>query len=579
MRTARLTQSSFRNVASRHTTAFGMPRPLSTNSHWAVPTTDDAQVHSAHDVFLAGMRHHHTANTAYPIAHGKTVRPYRVRRSRDQKALRDTLVDAYGGLDEMMLYVHIPFCAQRCQFCEYTVVDPKNGRRDDVQDAYFSGLLTEFNLYRDLLQTQSKRLVGFDIGGGTPSMASVDHIARVMDKAADCFDMDLSSLDVSIETTPKIAASEPEKISAYYAMGIRRISMGVQTTDFALAKKLGREDSDYLVAARDNIRAAGFDSFNVDLMYGFPVRDAAKDKWAETVQNTIEVLDPDHITLYRMRYKGTKMAHLQERIGLLQVNDQAALAASILKTGGYDGWTGKNTYSRTPGSSGCSHYLEKRVVDGIPYIGMGLGAQSFSHSTLAYNLGAVTKRLDQYVRSVELGRIPIQDLYHLSRSGAMGKFCSVSFYFGGISLDAFEANFGLSLTEAFPDKVGYAVSEGLMEYTQHGRRLQMTVKGKAHYSGVLALFYAPHVQQHLLELPGGEADAVASIAVGASKQKLKPYIGTPASRYEYAPKRDPRPALPVEWAESQQTTASSAKLGAVVNKPQVRNINAMRLSA
>lgn len=461
--------------------------------------------------------------------------------------IKRTLVNAYGGLDEMMLYVHVPFCAQRCQFCEYTVVDPKDGRKDDVQDAYFGALLGEFDLYRDMLDTRSKRLVGFDIGGGTPSMASTDNISRLMDKAADCFQMDLGKMDVSIETTPKIAASEPDKIRAYYNMGIRRISMGVQTTDFTLAKRLGREDSDYLVAARDNIRNAGFESFNIDLMYGFPLREGREDSWGSTVQNTINVLDPDHITLYRMRYKGTKMAHLQERVGLSQVNEQAATAAQILDASGFKGWIGKNTFSRTPGSSGCSDYLEKRVVDGTPYLGMGLGAQSFSHSTLAYNLGAVTKRMSQYIKSIELGRVPVQDLYHLSLSGAMGKFCSVSFYFGGISLDAFRANFGVSLDEVFPDKVSFVINEGLMERT--GRRLQMTAKGKAHYGGVLALFYAPHIQQHLIHLPGGEVQAVVD--------KSRPYLGIPAGRYEYNVRKqaskaqktvDPRPMLPADWA-------------------------------
>lgn len=142
------------------------------------------------------------------------------------------------------------------------------------------------------------------------------------------------------------------------------------------------------------------------------------------------------------------MAHLQERVGLQQVNEQGDAAYNILTEAGYDGWTGKNTFSRLPGDSGCSDYLEKRVVNGIPYIGLGLGAQSFSHSTLAYNLGGVTKRLDQYMKSVDLGRIPIQDLYHLSASGAWGKFCSVSFYFGGIDLPSFKSNFGLSLENA-----------------------------------------------------------------------------------------------------------------------------------
>lgn len=558
---------SLRNIKS---VTGGQVRHLAA---WADPTEEDSLSHPAVDVFAAGLRHHHTANTAYPIAHEKTTKPYRVARERSQVKIQDTLVGAYGSLKEMMLYVHVPFCAQRCQFCEYTVVDPKQGSRDNVQNKYFDTLLNEFDQYRNLLGTEKKRLVGFDIGGGTPSMASIQNIERVMQKAMDCYDFDHEETAVSIETTPKIAANEPEKIKAYFDMGIRRISMGVQTTDFALAERLGRHDGDYLVKARDNVRAAGFESFNIDLMYGFPLRDKSEDKWANTVRNTIQVLEPDHITLYRMRYKGTKMAHLQERVGLQQVNKQSETATRILDEAGFHGWVGKNTFSRTPGSSGCSDYLEKRVLEGTPYVGLGLGAQSFSHSTLAYNLGGVTKRMEQYHRSVELGRLPIQDLYHLSKSGAMGKFCSVSFYFGGIHLAHFKRNFGVQLEHAFPEQVEFVLGAGLMEYDKATGRLAMTLKGKQGYGGVLALFYAPHVQGHLLSLQGGEDSALAyltSAAAPSSKsssrvettEKMRgalgmdipraPYRGNPRPRYERRrlKRQDSRPALPDDWTES-----------------------------
>jgi len=326
--------------------------------------------------------------------------------------------------------------------------------------------------------------------------------------------------------------------------------MGVQTTDFALAERLGRHDADYLARARDNIREAGFESFNIDLMYGFPLRAGKGDKWADTVSNTINMIDPDHITLYRMRYKGTKMAHLQERVGLRQVNEQSNTAGRILDSHGFAGWTGKNTFSRLPGDSGCSDYLEKRVEAGIPYLGYGLGAQSFSHNTLSYNLGGVTKRMEQYMKSVDLGRVPVQDLYHLSMEGAMGKFCSVSFYFGGIDLDHFSGIFGRSLQEAFPSEVDFVVEEGLMEY-MGGRRLQMTKKGKLHYGGVLALFYAPHIQGHLLDLPGGEANSTAYLTESNTCVASKPYVGNPKARYEKkkGKRRDPRPTLDGDWQE------------------------------
>ena len=143
---------------------------------WAKPTVEDDCTYPAYEVFEAGLRHHHTANTAYPIAHSKTLRPYRVIRSRDQEELSNAVRSAYGPLEEIMLYVHIPFCEQRCQFCEYTVVDPAVGTRSDVQDIYFEALMGEFDLYREILATDKKRLLGFDIGGGTPSLASIANL-------------------------------------------------------------------------------------------------------------------------------------------------------------------------------------------------------------------------------------------------------------------------------------------------------------------------------------------------------------------------------------------------------------------
>ncbi|CAF3518439.1 unnamed protein product, partial [Rotaria sp. Silwood2] len=92
---------------------------------WQPSTEDDQKHYSAEDVFRAGMRHHHICNTAFPIAHNTTIRPYRVKRLRDQQDIRSAYYGAYGSLSEIMLYAHIPFCQTRCQFCEYTVVNPK----------------------------------------------------------------------------------------------------------------------------------------------------------------------------------------------------------------------------------------------------------------------------------------------------------------------------------------------------------------------------------------------------------------------------------------------------------------------
>jgi oxygen-independent coproporphyrinogen-3 oxidase len=422
------------------------------------------------------------------------MRPYKVARAEVQ----NFAPLAWQGLERLGLYVHIPFCEVRCGFCEYTVVDPATNQ--DSEELYFDLLLREFELYAQALNTPAKTLVGFDIGGGTPSIARTANIARVVEAARRCFRLPESAA-ISIETTPKIAAHDPEKLKAYYDMGIRRISMGVQTINPRLLEMVGRSVTSvaYNQAAADNIRRAGFRRFNVDVMYGFARQELPS--VAATLRHVIG-LEPEYVTLYRTRYKGTRIAAQGELVSLPEVIDQADLAKSLLLEAGYYASPGKNTFSRIPGDVGTSEYLTERVIYGAPYLGLGLGAQSLSHTTLTYNSGAADKRIHLYQRNLEQGELPIQDLYYLSLPAAMAKMISVSFYFGEVHLGGFARKFGLALEAAFPAETAFVLAQGLMEIhgSGEGRTLRLTDHGVKNYNGVIALFYAGSVKQHLLDL-------------------------------------------------------------------------------
>ncbi len=453
---------------------------------WHHPSPQDTTRFDPAEVFAAGLRQHHIANTAYPIHHVTTMRPYRVPRAEVQSLAPQ----AWEGIDGIGLYVHIPFCEARCGFCEYTVIDP--AVREETEGPYFDLLMEEFALWKRAIGP--RRLTGFDIGGGTPSLAPLSQIARLMETVHANFTL-LPEVEVSIETTPKIAALVPGKLRAYYRMGIRRISMGVQTVSPRLLEAVGRSATrlDWDRRAADNIRAAGFAKFNVDIMYGFAGQSLAGVE--ATLRHAIS-LQPEHITLYRMRYKGTRLFAQAERVTRGEVNRQKALLRSLLLEAGYHAPVGKNTYTRLPDDSGASDYLTNRVVYGTPYLGLGLGAQSLSERTLSYNAGAADKRLRNYQRKISAGQLPIQDLYHLSPQAAMGKFISVSFYFGGIHRTSFRRKFGQSLEDAFPAEMDFVLREGLMEFTPE--TLRLTSWGDKHYNGVIALFYAGAVKAALL---------------------------------------------------------------------------------
>ena len=440
------------------------------------------------EVFAAGMRNHHIANTAYPIAHRRTIWGYRQPRAQHAGLLADSLA-AQGP---MSLYAHIPFCENRCAWCEYTVLERHDAA---LEQRYCEALLRELETAAQRLGLTGKLLAGFDIGGGTPSLVDPVHIRELVERVHALFRL-APGYGISIETTPRIAADHPERLSAYRRAGIDRISMGLQMVNAHLLSRYGRQGGEALHArAADEIRRAGFRRFNVDLMYGFAGQ--TTQDFGSTLRHALS-LGADVVTLYRMRYKGTRVAPEAAQVQLSRVVELAELAHELLEEAGYRANPGKNTFSRHVGEAGTSAYLTERVVRSTPYLGIGLGAQTFSNNVLAYNHGAASKRLERYLQAVGVHELPIQDLYHLPLGEGMAKMIAVSFYFGEINLPAVERRFGVTLHSRFAAELDFLSERRLME--QHGPCLRLTRGGARCMPGVVSLFYSDAVKAHLLSL-------------------------------------------------------------------------------
>ena len=459
------------------------PRP----DCWQPPADADRERYAPREVFEAGLRNHHIANTAYPIAHQQTFKPYRVGRSEHA----DLVERGFEGFTDMCLYVHVPFCETRCSFCEYTVVG-----KDDAQRTrdYVDALVTELELYERHIGLSERVFHGLDIGGGTPSFLEAREIARILEAVHRRCTFS-EGADISIETTPKLAAARPGRIARYRALGIDRISMGVQVIQPDLLKVLNRAENgvEHHYRAVEAIRDAGFERLNLDLMYGFANQSLSS--WQATLEHAI-ALAPEYITLYRMRYKLTRISHQAHAVTLAGIRPMREMSKRLLTEAGYHAPPGKTTYSRIPGDVGTSAYLARRVQEAVPYVGLGLGAQSFSHTTIAYNDGAAGKKLAPYLSSLAKGRFPIQDLYDLPRRHVMGKMCAVSFYFGEIQRQPFLDKFGVALETEFSDEVAFLISEGLMELTPEA--LRMTPAGAHAKNGIIPLFAAPSIQAYLI---------------------------------------------------------------------------------
>ena len=211
-------------------------------------------------LYKKGLGMHHITNTAYPLTPASLYQ-HKITDNEDIKILLKKDIES---CDELSLYVHIPFCQNRCKFCEYAVV---SGSDRDQKDKYIEYLLKEIDMYKEFIG--DKLIVGFDMGGGTPTQLSSKQIKTITDHLHKTFNFD-PHVTMSIETTPLIAATNPKLIKDLYKIGYRRISMGIQTIDTKLLESFEREGSTKLYDdAINNIRLAGFEKFNIDLMYGF----------------------------------------------------------------------------------------------------------------------------------------------------------------------------------------------------------------------------------------------------------------------------------------------------------------------
>ena len=429
------------------------------------------------EIFERGIKFHHYCNTAYPLR-ATSLRQYEVH---DEEKIYELVKSNIEAQKEICLYVHIPFCQSRCKFCEYVVL---NERPDEkMQDTYVQYLLKEMELYRKIIK--DKPVIGYDLGGGTPAFLSAKNLSLITDEIKH-FNLK-EGMYLSIETTPMIAAKDLEKLKAIKSLGYNRISMGFQTVSEKLLESLGREGSKSIYEkAVENIRAAGFDRLNVDLMYGF--LNQSDEDFANTIKYTI-ALNPEFITLYRNRYKGTSLESESQGVTLYKVNRQYDIAFRLLKEAGYVANNGKNTFSRIPGDLGTSSYLTTRVVNATSYVGFGLGAQSFVGNYLAYNLGCADHKTEKYYEHLDRGVLPINDIADMPVEEVRAKALSVMFYFGFISMSAYKNRFAEDFKKVYAGQIEFLEKNYLMEFVDSDT-FMLTDYGAAHLYGIIPLFYS-----------------------------------------------------------------------------------------
>lgn len=213
-------------------------------------------------------------------------------------------------MKKLGLYVHIPFCERKCNYCDfYSMV-----KTNELENRYVDALLYEIKSYSD--KCRDYEVDSVFIGGGTPSYLKPENIKLIMREINNAFLLS-NNCEITIEANPN--SIDKDKALQYKSCGINRISLGIQSLDDNILKAIGRlHDSDEAIEAIRAIKDAGISNINADIMFGIP---------SQNVENIISTLsriikeDVKHISFYSLKLEeGTPMFLMEEK-GLINILD------------------------------------------------------------------------------------------------------------------------------------------------------------------------------------------------------------------------------------------------------------------
>ena len=299
----------------------------------------------------------------------------------------------------LSFYIHIPYCAKRCGYCDFNTYTPselKSGDLDSLSSSYIDSAIKEIEMAAQVVGSATIPTIFF--GGGTPSLLPAAQLARVIEAIRGRFTLD-KDIEITLEANPDSLTQE--FLDEIKSAGATRISMGMQSAVGSVLKVLDRTHNPESVGrAVSMVRAAGFKHVSVDLIYGSPGETI--DDWRRSLEYAL-ALDIDHISAYALIVeKGTKLAAQINRGELtMPPDDQSAdkylLADQLFEAAGFS-WYELSNWSKPGGQ--CRHNIA--YWDGSFWWGVGAGAHSYLNGKRWWNV----KHPSSYQEKILQGQSP-----------------------------------------------------------------------------------------------------------------------------------------------------------------------------
>ena len=329
-------------------------------------------------------------------------------------AYRAQLARADASTAPLSVYTHIPFCAERCNFCACHVIASPLGTR--VTEPYLAHLLREIELVAEALPRR-RTVAQYHWGGGTPTYLSVAEIHALLDQFERFFSF-APGAEIAIEVDPRVTTAE--QLQALRSRGFNRLSLGVQDLNAETQEAIGRIQPEAVTAATiEEAQRLGFRGINIDLIYGLPHQ--TLESFSATLDSVIR-LSPDRLAIYSFAFlpwlKGNQKRLGEEvlpagdaKIALLLMAREKLLAAGY-RAIGMDHFAKPDDELSVALDQGRlkRNFMGYSVQDAPDMIGLGVSAIGLVSGAYAQN----HKKLSDYYAAIDADRLPIERGYALS---------------------------------------------------------------------------------------------------------------------------------------------------------------------
>ena len=379
-------------------------------------------------------------------------------------------------LGDMGLYVHIPFCKQKCMYCDF----PAYQNLQDYYETYVYALVQEIDLWvTEHPESKSRPIDTIYFGGGTPTELSIQQLQMIVDKIKSTFTI-TDDCHMTIESNP--GEVDLQYLTKLVKLGFNRISFGVQTFDDKALTMLHRShNGEKAKQAVYDAKEAGFADINIDLIYGLPRQTL------EDIQHNLDIvkaLPINHISTYGLQVEvGTYLYHLVQK-NLISIPSESIdesmydMMMAGLKELGFEryeisNFSKDNSYSRH--NLKYWHYVD--------YLGFGAGAHSFYDGVRRSN----NRNVMPYIQAVDRYTMPTIDTEIITVERAQEDFCFLALRTKwGLDEQKFENRFGVSVHALFGTTLKELLSKGLL-VSQNGS-YHLTSEGAKHGNYVFSQF-------------------------------------------------------------------------------------------